>query len=368
MTEKTTCLAFAADQASRQRIESWLASLGHELIWVADLNHLYSHPAVESSQLFFVHLANQATLESCRTLRTRLPTALIPQVAIVDSEQWRMAAYEAGMDAVLLSTVQSQEMQTQLHTLLERRTLLQQVMTQQTKAVEQERVQVRDVFSRYVSPQVVDRLLTGSTDIIQGDIGQKLNASVLFADMRGFTAVAERLSATQVFELFNEFFAWLTSVAVRHAGTVFNMAGDSLMVGFGVPVPQVDASARSIRAACEMQAGFVSLAEQWAKRYGVETGLGIGINHGEVIAGNIGSAQYMSYTLIGDTVNIAARLSQRARAGEVLFTRGLQHSLELSGVELNVPVIGLPPLTLRGRSNPIDIYCVPTDSRIELPV
>lgn len=368
MTEKSTCLAFAADQASRQRLEKCLGSLGHGLIWVPDLNQLHSHPAVEYSQLLFVHVANQPALESCRTLRTCLSTALIPQVAVVDSDQWRMAAYEAGMDAVLLTTAQSQDMQAQLDALLARRDFLQQGMAQQIKAAEQGQVQVRNVFSRYVSPQVVDRLLTGSTDVIQGDIGQKLNASVLFADMRGFTAVAEQLSATQVFELLNEFFALLTSVAVQHAGTVFNMAGDSLMVGFGVPVPQADASARSIRAACEMQAGFVSLAEQWTQRYGVETGLGIGINHGEVIAGNIGSAQYMSYTLIGDTVNIAARLSQRARAGEVLFTRGLQQSLELSGVKLAVPVIGLPPLTLRGRSNPIDIYCVPTDGRIELPV
>lgn len=368
MTPKSTCLAFAADQPSRQRIESWLQSLGHELIWVDDLNQLHSHPAFVSSPLFFVHLAQQETLALCRTLRTNLSTALIPQVAIVDSDQWRIAAYEAGMDAVLLTTAHPKDIQNQLHALFERREFLQQSMTQQIKAAEQGQAQVRTVFSRYVSPQVVDRILTASTDVIQGDIGQRLNASVLFADMRGFTGVAERLSAAQVFELLNEFFALLTSVAVQHGGTVFNMAGDALMVGFGVPVSQADASARAIRAACAMQAGFVSLADQWTQRYGVEAGLGIGINHGEVIAGNIGSAQYMSYTLIGDAVNIAARLSQRARAGEVLFTHGLKQSLELSGVELAVPVITLPPLTLRGRTNPIDIYCVPTDSRIELPL
>jgi hypothetical protein len=367
MTQKPTCLAFAADPPSRQRIESWLQSLGHQLIWVDDLNQLHSHPSLESSQLLIVHLTDQKALTLCQSLRANLSTALIPQVAMVDADQWRIAAYEAGMDAVLLTSSKPQDIHEQLHALLERKDFMQQCMAQQIKAAEQGQVKVRNVFSRYVSPQVVDRILTGSGEVIQGDIGQKLNASVLFADMRGFTGVAERLTATQVFELLNEFFALLTSVAVRHAGTVFNMAGDSLMVGFGVPLTQADASARSIRAACEMQTGFVSLAEQWTQRYGVEAGLGIGINHGEVISGNIGSAQYMSYTLIGDTVNIAARLSQRARAGEVLFTRELQQSLALSGVEIKVPIISLPPLTLRGRSNPIDICCVPIDSRIELP-
>jgi class 3 adenylate cyclase len=93
--------------------------------------------------------------------------------------------------------------------------------------------------------------------------------------------------------------------------------------------------------------------------------MGIGINEGEVIAGNVGSEQYMNFTLIGDTVNIAARLSQRARAGEVLFSNALRLALD-SEVGSTIPILALPPLTLRGRSNPIDIFCVPTDRRIDL--
>ena len=85
----------------------------------------------------------------------------------------------------------------------------------------------------------------------------------------------------------------------------------------------------------------------------------------KVIAGNVGSEQYMSYTLIGDTVNIAARLSQRARAGEVLFSNALKLSLD-NDVDSTIPMLALPPLTLRGRSNPIDIFCVPIEKRINL--
>ena len=110
---------------------------------------------------------------------------------------------------------------------------------------------------------------------------------------------------------------------------------------------------------------FNELAEQWRARYGIETGLGIGINEGEVVAGNIGSDLYMNYTLIGDTVNVAARLSQRARAGEVLFSNSLKLALDADGSS-DMPLLALPPLTLRGRTCPVDIFCVPTEKRIEL--
>jgi class 3 adenylate cyclase len=173
------------------------------------------------------------------------------------------------------------------------------------------------------------------------------------------------LAPAQVCEVLNEFFSLLTAAAFRHDGTVFNMAGDSLMVGFGVPIAQPDGGVRALRASREMLSGFNELADHWRQRYGIETGLGIGINDGEVIAGNIGSQQYMNYTLIGDTVNVAARLSQRARAGEVLFSNALKLTLD-GQVDSNVSMLALPPLTLRGRANPIDIYCVPADERVDL--
>ena len=134
--------------------------------------------------------------------------------------------------------------------------------------------------------------------------------------------------------LLNEFFALLTEITFEYDGTVFNMAGDGLMVGFGVPIEQADGSARAIAAARRMLDRFAVLAEQWRERYGVETGLGIGINVGEVIAGNVGSAAYMNYTIIGDTVNVASRLGQRARAGEMLFSDAVKHSLDEHGVSI----------------------------------
>ena len=164
--------------------------------------------------------------------------------------------------------------------------------------------------------------------------------------------------------LLNEFFSLLTEITFRHDGTVFHMAGDCLMLGFGVPLEQPDSPQRAVCAAQEMLSGFAALAGSWKERYQVEAGLGIGINEGDVVAGNIGSSSYMSYTIVGDTVNIAARLCQRARAGEMLFSSALKHSLDARGVD--VGATPLPPLQLRGRSHPIDIYCVPREKRMQV--
>jgi class 3 adenylate cyclase len=192
----------------------------------------------------------------------------------------------------------------------------------------------------------------------------RVRSAVMFADMRGFTRISERLSPTEVVPLLNEYFDLLTGIATEHGGTVFNMAGDGLMVGFGVPREEADASHRAVETAREMLARFDGLASQWKRRHDVETGLGIGINTGEVIAGNVGSARFMSYTIVGDTVNVASRLSQRARAGEALFSSEVRRSL--GSALRSVPVVELPALQLRGRAAPVEIFCLPASDRLDL--
>jgi class 3 adenylate cyclase len=191
----------------------------------------------------------------------------------------------------------------------------------------------------------------------------RVRSTVMFADMRGFTRVSERLSPTEVVPLLNEYFELLTGIAVEHGGTVFNMAGDGLMIGFGVPFEQADASRRAVDTAREMLARFGQLSDSWKRRHDVETGLGIGINAGEVIAGHVGSARFTSYTIVGDTVNVASRLSQRARAGEALFSAGVRANLD-DGEDY--PLLELPALQLRGRAAPVQIYCLPAAERLDL--
>ncbi len=225
---------------------------------------------------------------------------------------------------------------------------------------------LRQTFRRYVSPRVADKILedTQLRDTLLSSADARAHAVVLFADLRGFTSITEQLDPRNVVPLLNEFFSLLTEITFRHEGTVFHMAGDCLMLGFGVPLEQPDSPQRAVRAAQEMLTRFGALARSWKERFRIDAGLGIGINEGDVVAGNIGSTTYMNYTIIGDTVNIAARLCQRARAGEMLFSGTLKQSLDANGMD--VGAAALPPLQLRGRSHPIDIFCVPLARRVQL--
>jgi adenylate cyclase len=225
---------------------------------------------------------------------------------------------------------------------------------------------LRQTFRRYVSPRVADKILEDAQlrDTLLSTADARVHVVVLFADLRGFTSIAEQLQPHDIVPLLNEYFSLLTEITFRHEGTVFHMAGDCLMLAFGVPLEQPDSAERAVRAGREMLDSFNQLAGSWKQRYRIDAGLGIGINEGDVVAGNIGSSTYMNYTIIGDTVNIAARLCQRARAGEMLFSGALKHSLDAHG--LDIGATALPPLQLRGRSNPIDIFCVPLQRRMQL--
>ena len=190
----------------------------------------------------------------------------------------------------------------------------------------------------------------------------RVSGTVLFADMRGFTAIAEQLSPDEVVPLLNEYFSMLSAITTEYGGTVFHIAGDGLMAGFGVLRAEPDASVRAVAAARRMISGFNGLAGDWKTRLGLDTGIGIGINAGEVIIGDVGAPERSSYTLIGDTVNVAARLVQRARAGEALFSRSVWQSLE-SGA---AGIVELPPMVLRGRAGAVEIYCMPSSTRLDL--
>jgi adenylate cyclase len=283
------------------------------------------------------------------------------------SARGRMAALAAGADDYVSGEVSRELLRARIETLVRASAARRQAAASQLGEEIRRRESLRQMFRRYLSPSLADRILGDAelrTTLLAGaDI--RADAVVLFADLRGFTSLAEGLKPEAVVLLLNEYFSLLTEITFRNDGTIFHMAGDCLMVGFGVPVAQPDAPGRVVRTVRQMLEQFGALAATWRQQHGIETGLGIGMNEGEVIAGNVGSAAYMNYTIIGDTVNVASRLCQRARAGEMLFSRSFKRSLDEHGVD--VGALELPPMTLRGRRNPIDIYCVPLPKRLDLP-
>ena len=195
--------------------------------------------------------------------------------------------------------------------------------------------------------------------------------TVLFADLRGYTGMAERLPAAGVVPLLGEFFRVLSTATETYGGTVFHMAGDGMMAGFGLKEKSGSGAAEALAAGHEMLEGFAPIAARWRTELSIDAGIGVGLHLGEVAVGVLGPPRHEATTLVGDTVNVAARLCSRARAGEVLFSCTVAAALKSNGTATGsaageMPFLQLPQFELRGRRGPIDIWCVPAAARLAL--
>jgi len=195
--------------------------------------------------------------------------------------------------------------------------------------------------------------------------------TVLFADLRGYTGMAERLPAARVMPLLDEFSRTLAAATETYGGTVFHMAGDGIMAGFGVAEGGGNGAREALAAGHAMLQDFAPVAARWRSELSIEAGIGVGLHHGEVAVGVLGPPRHRATTLVGDTVNVAARLCSRARAGEVLFSCTVAAALEGTAATAgaaagSTPFLQLPQFELRGRRRPIDIWCVPAAQRLAL--
>ena len=200
---------------------------------------------------------------------------------------------------------------------------------------------------------------------------QTPRVTVLFADLRGYTGLAERLPPARVVPLLDEFFGVLASATTLNGGTIFHMAGDGMMAGFGGKDPAHDGAREALAAGHAMLQHFGALAARWREELSIDAGVGVGLHLGEVAMGLLGPPGKKSMTLVGDTVNVAARLCGRARAGEVLLSCTVAAALDIDGGTREIyigpiPVLQLPQFALRGRSAPLDIWCVPAMERVAL--
>lgn len=190
--------------------------------------------------------------------------------------------------------------------------------------------------------------------------------TVLFADLRGYTGMAERLPPAQVVPLLDEFLKVLASSTVLFGGEVFHMAGDGMMAGFGVRDAASTGAADAMAAGHAILENFEPIAQRWRTELQIESGIGVGLHLGEVALGILGPPRRRTTTLVGDTVNVAARLCGRARAGELLFSCTVAEALGERSRPAALPYMQLPRLELRGRSAPIDIWCVPAQERLSI--
>lgn len=214
----------------------------------------------------------------------------------------------------------------------------------------QEKHLLRDTISRYVSPEMCEEILRNPELLKLG--GQRRKVTVLFADIRNFTAMSEQMAPEAVVEMLNGFFTEMVDLVFEHRGALDKFVGDALMAVFGVPLEAPEAAVNAVACAVGMHR---RLADMQARGGTPIQGMRVGINTGEAIVGNIGSHKRMDFTVIGDVVNVAARLQELAKELDADILISEATSRELQGKFRLEPV---PAVTLRGRAEPTAVYRV----------
>jgi class 3 adenylate cyclase len=217
-----------------------------------------------------------------------------------------------------------------------------------------ERERERDIFGRVVSPEVRERLLSGELHLG----GETLWVAVLFTDIRGFSTLSEQMTPEQVVAFLNEYLTEMTNAVRPWGGYINNFIGDAIVVIFGAPVDQPDKEWRAVAAALTMCERLAALNQRRLQRGELPISNGIGISAGEAVAGQIGSLERLMYTVIGDAVNVAARL-------ETLTKEYPDYSILINGptakaisIRHNVTLKSLGPVTVKGRAEPVDVWAV----------
>lgn len=220
----------------------------------------------------------------------------------------------------------------------------------------QEKDRVKNTFKRYMSEQLVDHILSKDPGLL--DQQQRRRAVILFADLRGFTPMVVELEPGRAIPLLNEFFTEMTNLVYEFEGTVFDLVGDELMVGFNVPFDQKDASYRAIVTALMMQRRFEYLRQKWYRRVGTELGLGVGIDQGEVVVGNVGAETRMNFAMVGEAVNTAHRLVEMASDGQIIITATIHQAIQEYNFELlrEIQFESIGEQLIRGKKVPQLLY------------
>ncbi len=227
------------------------------------------------------------------------------------------------------------------------RALLESLAAQLSVAIENARLyrQIDALFRSYMSPDIAQALIADPSQAALG--GSVAEITVLFADLRGFTSFSERSSPEAVVDMLNRSFGAAAPIVLAEGGTVTQFVGDALMAIFNVPVAQPDHALRAARAALEMQRAVEEIASERAG----SPRFRVGINTGEALVGNIGSAELRHYTAIGDTVNLASRLETSAEPGQIVISASTAALLGHAAI-----VEPLPPIILKGKELPVEAF------------
>ncbi|MCB9422948.1 MAG: response regulator [Ardenticatenaceae bacterium] len=220
-----------------------------------------------------------------------------------------------------------------------------------------EKMQVKETFSRYMGPRLVEHLLSHEPGLMARR--ERRHAVVMFADLRNWTGgMIAKVSPDEAINQLNEFFTHMMEIALDNDGTVFELTADELLVGFNAPFDQENAVYLALKTAVTMQHKFNALRQGWYQRAGTELGLGIGIDHGDVLVGNVGAESRLSFRMVGEAMNRAHRLVELAEDGQIVISQSLYLALAQNAPALvkRIHFIQIGPVKLKGITKPQLLY------------
>lgn len=232
-------------------------------------------------------------------------------------------------------------------------TLLPAAQEAVTQEIEKQRL--RQLFARFVAPEMVDQLVR--TQDLES-LNQRTQLTILFSDIRNFTTISETMTPVEIVQLLNRYLARMSHVILEHGGTIDKYEGDAILAFFGAPIPHADHAQRAVLAALAMRRELRQLKAEW-KQEGLALAdnfeIGIGINTGDVFVGLLGSKERLNYTVIGDTVNVASRLQDQTKVFHwpILISESTRQQLD---ERFQVEFAGAP--MLKGKTEPVRVYKV----------
>jgi class 3 adenylate cyclase len=300
----------------------------------------------------------------CRAIRAKPEFAILPVVMVtaLDPAQERVKGLDAGADDFLSKPINQPELLARVRSLLRIKAFHDQVQAQARELADWNRTLEQRVaegvrqleqmgrLKRFLSPQIADLIVGGTTD--DPLKSHRRDITVVFLDLRGFTAFIETADPEEVMGVLHEYHGEMGRVIIEHNGTIEHFAGDGIMIFFNDPVVLENPAAQAVRMAIRMQANFGGLSQGWKKR-GYDLHMGIGIAQGYATLGMIGFEGRRDYGAIGPVTNLASRLCSDAKAGQILVSQKI-----FGFVEELVTAEPVGELNVKGFHKPVPAFNV----------
>ena len=345
--------------ANIKLLSDLLASKGYQVSAAVNGEEALAKLAAEKPDLVLldVMMPGLSGYDVCRRIRADPATALLPVVMCtsLDPHQERVKGIEAGADDFLSKPVNQPELFARVKSSLRVKALDDELAALNASLEKRVAEQVGEIerlarLKRFVSPRVGDLILAGEVDDPLKTHRREI--TVVFTDLRGFTAFSETAEPEEVMGVLREYHAAIGRIVLAHEGTVEHFAGDGVMILFNDPLPLAEPERAAIRMALEMRTTVAALGAGWKKR-GHELGFGVGIANGYATMGAIGFEGRRDYGAIGPVTNLSARLCGEANAGQVLVSQRVYGK-----VEEHIEAEHVGELTLKGLSKPVPAYNV----------